>query len=171
MKSTERKTDKRQMRHQGLASYHLSIYSLENIHILMFMVSFMHHIFLAVFCWLENDNVALWSKNTKQKTISRSQNRKNMHSHGVFTGSAHVDGNESDPHRKENEHAERNEFSFIEIVRQLTGQIRHEEAQACQEADIAENTPEADLRAGSTLDNDGVPEVACVAIGERWVGE
>ena len=137
----------------------------------MFMVSFMHHIFLAVFCWLENDNVALWSKNTKQKTISRSQNRKNMHSHGVFTGSAHVDGNESDPHRKENEHAERNEFSFIEIVRQLTGQKRHEEAQACQEADVAENTPEADLRAGSTLDNDGVPEVACVAIGERWVGE
>ena len=54
-----------------------------------------------------------------------------MHSHGVFTGGANVDGNESDPHRKENEHAERNEFSFIEIARQLTGQKRHEKTHAC----------------------------------------
>lgn len=68
-----------------------------------------------------------------------------MDCHSVFSSCAHVNWDKSNPHRKEYQHTESDEPCFIKIVWQFPGQKGHEEAHAGKEANVPENTPEADL--------------------------
>lgn len=68
-----------------------------------------------------------------------------MDSYGVLSSCAHINRDKSDPHRKEYQHAEGNELGLIKIVREFASQKSRQEAHAGQDANVSENTPEANI--------------------------
>lgn len=68
-----------------------------------------------------------------------------MNSDSVFSRCAHINWDKCYPHCKKYQHAEGDELCLVKIIRQLPSQKSHYEAHASQDANVSENTPEANI--------------------------
>ena len=86
---------------------------------LVYMLIFLsaHQLFLGVPLRPQEDDEALWSKDTKQQAITRSQDGKDLHSHRVLPWRADVGWDEGHPDSTEDQHAEGDELGLIEVIR------------------------------------------------------
>lgn len=94
-----------------------------------------------------------------------------MDSYDVFSNSAHVNRDESNPNSKENQDAEGDELRLIKIIRQLSCQKGQHEAHAGQDSNVPKNKPEANFWTGRTFDDDCRAVVVRIVIGMRRTGK
>ena len=76
--------------------------------------------FFRVLFWPKGNNVAFWEENAHQQTKTGGQDGKYLHSYRELPRRADICRDKCDPDCTEYQHAEGDEFSFIEIIRQLS---------------------------------------------------
>lgn len=103
-----------------------------------------HHVFLCVLRWPYEDYIAFRSKDAAQQSIAGSQDSEHLCDCGILPWRAYVSGNKGNPHRTENEHAEGDESGLVKVVREFPCQESQEEADAGQQADVAQDEGEGD---------------------------
>lgn len=118
------------------------------------MVNSGHHVFLRVFRWPYEDHIAFRSKDAAQQSIAGSQNSENLCDCGILPWWAYVSGNEGNPHSTENKHAEGDESGLVKVVWEFPCQESQEEADAGQQADVAQDEGEGDGWAFIAEEND-----------------
>lgn len=110
--------------------------------------------FPCVFSGPYEDYIALWSKDAAQQSITGGQDSEHFCDCGVLPRWANVSGNKGYPHRTEDKHAEGDEFGLIEVVWEFPCQESQEEANAGQQADVAQDETEGHGRAFVAEEND-----------------
>ncbi|KAM6472039.1 uncharacterized protein PHA67_003319 isoform 7-T8 [Liasis olivaceus] len=95
----------------------------------------------------QDNNVALGDEDAAQEASTRGQDGEDLHSHHVLALGAQVGGHKGDPDAAKDQHAEGDQFSFIEGSRQVPDQESHHEADDSQEAHVSERTIKHDDRA------------------------
>lgn len=91
-----------------------------------------------------------------------------MDSYNVFSTSAHVNWDKSNPNSKENEDAEGDELRLIKIIRQLSCHKGQHKAHASQDSNVSKNKPEANFWTSRTFNDDCRAVVVLIVIGMRW---